>query len=49
MNSFASILAPVVVGLLIEHQHLMAWAILAAVLSCVGAVLSRQHHAAVAA
>jgi MFS transporter, DHA1 family, tetracycline resistance protein len=49
MNSFASILAPVVVGLLIEHQHLMAWAVLASALSAVGAVLSRQHHVAVTA
>ena len=49
LTSMASIVAPIVAGLLIEHQHLTAWAWLAAALAAVGAVLSRSHQVALAA
>jgi MFS family permease len=49
LTSMASIVAPLVTGLLIQNQHLTAWAGLAAALAAVGAVLSRSHQVALAA
>jgi MFS family permease len=49
MTSMASIVAPIIAGLFIEHQHLVLWATLAAALAAVGMVLSRGQHMAVAA
>ena len=49
MTSLASIVAPVVTGLFIEHAHLMLWATLAAALAGVGAVLTRGHQVAATA
>lgn len=43
MTSVASIVAPIGAGLFIEHQHLMAWALVAAALAGVGALLARSH------
>ena len=43
MTSVASIVAPVVTGLLIQQNHLAAWATLAALLAGVGGVLTRGH------
>ena len=48
MTSVASIAAPIIVGLLIQHAHLMAWAALAAGMSLIGAVLTRGHQVATA-
>lgn len=45
MTSLASIVAPIVAGLLIQHTHLMWWATVAAALAGVGAVLTRGHQA----
>jgi MFS family permease len=49
MTSIASIVAPIVAGLFIEHAHLLAWALLAAALSGVGGLLTRGHQAAAVA
>jgi len=42
LTSMASIVAPVIAGLLIEHQMLTTWAWLAGALAAVGAVLSTR-------
>jgi MFS family permease len=42
LMSMASIVSPIVAGLLIEHQMLTAWAWVAAGLAAVGVVLSRE-------
>jgi DHA1 family tetracycline resistance protein-like MFS transporter len=49
MTSIASIIAPVVAGLFIEHNHLFLWAAVGALLALVGGVLTRGHQLAVAA
>ena len=49
LTSMASIVAPVVAGLCIEHQHLLLWAALAAGLAAVGVALSRGEQLAVPA
>jgi MFS transporter, DHA1 family, tetracycline resistance protein len=49
MTSLASIVAPIVAGLFIEHAHLTAWATTAALLAGVGVVLTRGHQVPVAA
>jgi MFS family permease len=41
MTSIASIVAPVVAGLCIEHAHLVVWAVLASTLAGIGLVLSQ--------
>jgi MFS family permease len=41
MTSLASIVAPVVAGLCIEHAHLVVWAVLASTLAGIGLVLSQ--------
>jgi len=42
LMSMASIVSPIVAGLLIQHQRLTAWAWVAAGLAAVGAALSRE-------
>jgi len=49
MTSLASIVAPIVAGLLIEHAHLTAWAVMAALLAGVGVILARGHQVPVPA
>jgi MFS family permease len=41
MTSIASIVAPVVAGLCIEHAHLVVWAVLASALAGIGMVLAQ--------
>jgi MFS family permease len=41
LTSFASVLAPIIAGVLIQHNMLTLWAWLAAGMALVGAVLSR--------
>jgi MFS family permease len=41
MTSLASIVAPVVAGLCIEHAHLVVWAVLASALAGIGLVLAQ--------
>lgn len=49
MTSMASIAAPMIAGLLIQHRQLSLWAMLAALLSGVGLVLARDRRVAVTA